>query len=726
MNSSHAKIWHTINFSQLPLHDPMLACLVLLSRYYQNPQTGKTLTARLPLINNKLSIETLPRAAKRAHLNCKEISLPLEEINNNQLPAILLLDDNEVCLMFADEKGIQQVIKPDEQQPYISLDDIKQRYQGNLIEFEPEYQFSERSSQTLKQEKKNWFWSVMKRSLPTYYEVIVASLLINLFALVVPLFTMNVYDRVVPNQAIETMWVLASGVIIIFCFDFAMKSLRAYFLDKAAKRSDIDLSSNIFEHMMGISMMERPKSVGSFANTIQSFETFRDFIASSTITILIDLPFSILFIFIIYLIGGNLFLVPTIVIPFVFFVGIVLQWPLIKLTKMSYKFAAEKQAILFESIYNAESVKTSSAESSLQSRYEQIIKEASANNLKLRFWSNISINLTTFSQQAATVAMVIAGVYKIGWNELTMGALIACTILTGRALAPMAQVASVIMRYFQSVNALNSLDKVMNLSTDYDNNSQYLHRPNLTGNISFKKVNFSFKEDENPVLHDITFGVHAGEKVAIIGRVGSGKSTIAKLILKLYTPTAGSILIDGTDYIQINPADLRQQIAYVPQDVSLFYGTIRDNITIGSPFVDDKELIRACNIAGIGSFTNQHPQGLDRQVGEKGSELSGGQRQAVAIARALLNDPKIIVFDEPTTSMDDNSERIFKAQLKTCLTKNHTMVMITHKYSMLSLVDRIIVVDDGRIVADGPKDAVISALKSGMAIAKGEESDKHD
>jgi len=282
------------------------------------------------------------------------------------------------------------------------------------------------------------------------------------------------------------------------------------------------------------------------------------------------------------------------------------------------------------------------------------------------------------------------------------------------------------MRYFQSVNALTSLDKVMNLTTDYDNNSQYLHRPSLKGYIQFKKVNFTFEEENNPVLHDISFKIQPGERVAIIGRVGSGKSTIAKLVLKLYTPSTGSILVDGTDYLQINPADLRQQIGYVPQDVSLFYGSIRDNITIGSPFVDDKALVRACNIAGVGSFTNNHPQGLDRQVGEKGSELSGGQRQAVAIARALLNNPNIILLDEPTTSMDDNSERLFKAQFEKSLTKANTLLMITHKFSMLSLVNRIIVVDDGIIVADGPKEAVISALKSGMAVAKSEGASQND
>jgi len=338
--------------------------------------------------------------------------------------------------------------------------------------------------------------------------------------------------------------------------------------------------------------------------------------------------------------------------------------------------------------------------------------------MKLRVVSNTSVNLTALAQQASTIIIVIAGVYKISEGEMTTGALIACTILTGRALAPMSQVASLFTRYYQAVNALKSLDRIMQLPVDVSESSHFLNRPVLAGQVEFKQVCFNYSDNKLAILRAITMSIKAGEKVAIIGRVGSGKSTLARLILKLYMPTEGTILLDGTDYRQINPDDLRQQIGYVPQDVTLFYGSVRENIIIGAPFIDDASLLTAANVAGVGAFTNKHPDGFDRQVGEKGSELSGGQRQAVAIARALLRNPKLILMDEPTSAMDDNSEKRLKHELRAFLTDKHTLILVTHKLSMLELVDRIIVLDDGKLVADGAKESVLSALRSGMTVDK--------
>lgn len=379
---------------------------------------------------------------------------------------------------------------------------------------------------------------------------------------------------------------------------------------------------------------------------------------------------------------------------------------------------AEKQAVLFESLHNAEAIKTTSAESGLQHRWENIVQLIAANSSKISHWSSYSSNFSVLIQQASTVTIVIWGVYLIAQGELTLGALIACSILTGRAIAPMTQVANLFTRYYQSVNSLKAIDKIMNLNTDIHEETGYLHRPTLTGNIQFSNVYFSYGDDKTPVLQGLNIKIKAGEKLAIIGRIGSGKSSLARLLLRLYEPTSGMIMIDGTDYRQINPDDLRQQIGYVPQDVSLFYGSVRDNIAVASPFVDDKRFIDVCNVAGIGKFTNKHPQGLDRMVGERGLELSGGQRQSVAISRALLLDPKIIILDEPTSAMDDSSERLFKMNFKKYLTDEHTLILVTHKSSMLELVDRIIVLDEGRVVADGPKEAVLSALKVGVNISK--------
>lgn len=718
MPLARTQSWSHINMELESEKDSLLSCLVLLTRYYQNPFTAKSLIARLPVKKGQLTVDLFERAAARASLETEIIRCKFKKIEKEDLPAVLLMKNHEACLLVTDDEGKRKVIHPHNPKTFTDPDEIIDQYSGEIIVVKPQYKQSARAKETLHRKHKNWFWKVVFKSWSIYSEVLVASLLINLFALVIPLFIMNVYDRVVPNYAIETMWVLASGVGLVFIFDMLLKTLRAYFIDVASKHSDRELSAKIFQQILGLRMNERPKSVGALANTVQSFELFRDFITSGTMTILVDLPFVVIFLLVIYLIGGSLFWIPMLVVPTIFLIGFLLQLPLIRLTRKSYQLSAEKQATLIESLSAIEAVKTTGAESKLQNRWEEIIKLASENGMRLRFISNSSLNITTLAQQVATIFVVIAGVYMISEGELTTGGLIACTILTGRALAPMAQVASLFTRYYQSVNALKSLDKIMQLNTDIDEEDHYLHRPAIQGELEFKNVSFSYYSEKISALNNVSFKVKSGEKIAIIGRVGSGKSTIARLIVKLYEPTEGVIYMDGTDYRQLNPDDLRQQIGYVSQDVTLFYGTIKENISVGAPFIEDKSLLKAAEIAGVTEFTKHHPQGFDRQVGEKGNELSGGQRQAIAMARALLLKPNLLVLDEPTAFMDDNSERRLKKHLKEQLSANGTLVLITHKMSMLELVERIIVVDYGRIVADGSKESVLNALKSGVAVKK--------
>ena len=705
--------WSHIDLGETAENDTLLACLVLLTRYYQNPFSPLSLIARLPLDQNRLTVELFPRAAIRASLDAEVRTLKPAEIDDANIPLVLIKKDNTAVLLIIDDEGKRAIIDPRQPDVKLNISDIEAELSDQVIFVDLQFKHTQRSQDTLTKEPRNWFWKVMIKSWPLYSEVLLASLLVNIFALVIPLFTMNIYDRVVPNNATDTMWVLASGVALVFIFDTLLKTLRSYFIDVANKHTDLELSATIFQQVLGLSMETRPKSVGSLANTVQSFESFRDFITSSTMTVLVDLPFVFIFLFVIYLIGGSLFWIPFIVIPTIFIIGLALQWPLIKLTRKSYQYSAEKQATLFESLSAIETVKTAGAESILQSRWEKIISEASKNSMQLRFVSNSSMSLTNLVQQIATIAMVIAGVYMIANNELTTGALIACTILTGRALAPMAQVSTLFTRYFQSVNALQALNKIMQLETDIGEDAKFLHRPALKGDIDFKQVSFHYRDEEINALNNISFKIKVGERVAIIGRVGSGKSTVGKLILKLYLPSTGTILMDGTDYKQINPDDLRQQIGYVPQDVVLFYGSVRDNICVGAPFIHDGDLLKAAEIAGVTTFTNSHPKGFDRQVGEKGAELSGGQRQAIAVARSLIMKPNILLLDEPTSAMDDNNERQIKKHLHEYLSTDHTLILITHKISMLELVNRIIVLEDGKIIADGSKDAVINALKSG-------------
>lgn len=715
MTNPRRQSWSHVDLTETAEFDPLLACLVLLTRYYRNPSSPLSLTARLPLVNNRLSSEVFPRAAERAGLDAEVKKLALDEIEVSELPMVLLKKDGGAVLLVLDDKDEKTIIDPKTPDKLINPGEIAEELNGKVIAVDLIFKHTHRSEELLKKEKRNWFWSVMIKSWPLYSEVLVASFLVNIFALVIPLFTMNVYDRVVPNHAIDTMWVLASGVAVVFIFDMLLKSLRTYFIDIANKHSDLELSAAIFQQVLGLRMDSRPRSAGSLANTVQSYETFRDFITSSTMTVFVDLPFVIIFLIVIYIIGGSLVWIPFVVIPLILVIGLTLQWPLIRLTRKSYQYASEKQATLFESLSAIETVKTTGAESVLQSRWERIIKESSKNSMHLRFISNTSISITNLSQQIATIAMVIVGVYMISDGELTTGALIACTILAGRALAPMAQVSTLFTRYFQSVNALNSLDNIMQKDIDLADDMHFLHRPALKGNVEFKNIDFQYKKDDIQILSNINFKIKTGERVAIIGRVGSGKSTIGKLLLKLYLPTEGTIYLDGTDYKQINPDDLRQQVGYVAQDVILFYGSVRDNICVGAPYINDSALIKAAEIAGVGQFTNNHPKGFDRQVGEKGAELSGGQRQCIAIARALVTDPKILLLDEPTSAMDDNNERQIKMKLNEYLSDNHTLILITHKLSMLELVNRIIVLEHGKIIADGSKESVLNALKAGVS-----------
>jgi len=566
---------------------------------------------------------------------------------------------------------------------------------------------------------KHWFWGTILRFWPIYGEVFLASILLNSFALASPLFVMNVYDRVVPNRAIETLWVLAIGVATVFIFDLLLRSLRGYFIDMAGKKADVILSATIFEKVMGIKMASRSNSVGSFANNMHEFESFREFFTSATLTTLIDLPFMFLFIFVIWTISGELAYVPLVAIPLGIMVSLIIQVPLGRTIQNLFRHSGQKSATLIETLTGLETIKSIGAESQIQRKWEQTIGFIAKYSQSSRLLSSMAVNFTAFLQQMASVCVVVFGVYKIAEGDITMGALIASTILTGRALAPLGQVAGILTRYHQSKAALSSLNNLMSLPVERPSGREFLHRPNFKGNIEFKKVSFRYPEQPMDALSEVTFSIKQGEKVAFIGRIGSGKSSIEKLLLGLYEPMEGSILLDGTDIRQIDPVDLRRNIGYAPQDVVLFFGSIRDNIVMGAPFADDGAVIKAAEIAGVTEFVNRHPAGFDLPVGERGEGLSGGQRQSVAVARALLLDCPVLVLDEPTNAMDNSTEEQFKSKLQSHLA-DKTMILVTHKASLLSLVSRIIVMDQGRLVADGPRDQILAALKNGhIKVSKG-------
>lgn len=698
-----------------PIEDGLLSALLCTCKLLHNPQSIETLTAGLPLVNNQLTPALFIRAAERAGMAAALVKRPLEDISNLVLPAILLLNDQKTCVLISKSNNHYQIVLPetDNGEKTVSFEELQTEYTGSAFFVQLKHQFDQRTADAITPTTKHWFWDVVFKSWPIYIEVIIASLSINLFALVSPLFVMNVYDRVVSNHALETLWVLAIGVAIVYSFDFIMKALRGYFIDAAGKRSDIILSATIFEKIMAIRMEAKPASVGAFANNLHEFESFRDFLTSATLTTLIDLPFLFIFLGIIAVIGGNLIYIPLAILPLAILGGLATQGPLKRSAAELFKYSAQKNATLIEALSNLDMLKSLGAEGQMQRQWEQNINQMARLSIKARFYSSIAVNLTAFFQQIASIGIIILGVYKIADGDLTTGGLIACTLLSGRAVAPIGQVAALLTRFHQAKASLASLNHLMALPVERDSGRNFLHRPAFKGNIEFKNVSFNYPDQPTKALDNVSFKISAGEKVGLIGRIGSGKSTIEKLMLAFYQQQEGSILIDDTDSRQLDPAELRRQIGYVPQDISLIYGSIKDNITLGATFVNDEAILNAAEVAGVTQFVNKHPAGFDMPVGERGAALSGGQRQSVAVARAMLLKPAIYILDEPTNAMDNSTEEAFKDRFAKQLSSN-TLILVTHRASLLTLVDRLIVLDGGHIVADGPKQQVLDALKQGQ------------
>ncbi|QUJ69403.1 type I secretion system permease/ATPase (plasmid) [Photobacterium sp. GJ3] len=698
------------------MSDPLLTALIYVSRHYGVSNTPDALIADLPLADGQLTPFLLPRAAEKAGLEAREEKLPLHQLPALLLPAILLLKGNQACVLLGIDHEKQQaaILAPhlEQEERWVPFSELSQTYSGHLFLLKKRFRYDERSPELLKSREGHWFWGTLWQSRNIYRDVLIASVLINLFAIATPLFTRLVYDKIVPNQAFDSLWVLASGITIVFAFDFLLKLLRSYFIDVAGKKSDILISARIFAKVMGIRMESRPPSVGAFARHLQEFEAIREFFTSATIASLIDLPFAILFLVVIWLIAGPLVIVPVIAVVFLMLYSLLVQRPLRRTIEEGSRLASQKHANLIESLSGLDTIKRYEAQSQFQYKWEEAVAHIANWSIKSRRLTDSVQNTAGFSQQFVTVAMIVFGVYLIAAGELTMGGLIAVSMLSSRAIGPMVQLAVLSTRYHQAKSAKAIIEQLMAMPVEQEANKRFIHRAALQGRIQFSQVSFQYPGQQRMAIQDLSFTIEPGEKVAVIGKVGSGKTTLERLIMGLYKPTAGAISLDDTDIGQLHPTDIRRNIGSVPQDLMLFYGSIRDNIALGRPQASDEAIIRAAERAGVTAFTRQDEAGLDRQVGEGGQSLSGGQKQAIAIARALLSDPQVLVMDEPSSSMDNKSELDLKNVLRQ-LGADETLILFTHRMSMLDVVDRILVLEQGQLVADGPKDQVLRQLREG-------------
>jgi ATP-binding cassette subfamily C protein LapB len=697
--------------------DQLLACLVWLGKHFNKPNTPHTILSGLPIDDGGLSLELFSRAAEKIGIVSRLVEIPQDKITSASLPIVALIEDsNAVVITAVDaEKNVFGVVYPaiSDTPVEVSFADFEGAYSGASIFVKPEYKDA---SHAAVKSSEHWLLGPLKENKKIYKEVLLAAFFVNVFALALPFFTMNVYDRVVPNQAFETLWVLASGLFIVLLSDLILKVVRAYFLDLGGKRVDSRISANLMENVLDTRLAAKHISTGAFASNFRSYEFVRDFITSASITAFIDFPFTLLFVIVIGWIS------PWFVLPLLAGMGVIVTYALVTHKKMealsesTMAASAVKNSILIESLSGIETIKSMAAENRFQKKWEDSVNHLSRVGVDLGFLSSSNHSVALFSQQAVFLSVIIIGVYLIASGSLSMGGLIAASMLSNRAMAPFGQVASLLVQTHHVKGAIKTIDEILEQPVESVCTSKVIARPTLKGRIEFRDVSFSYPGTDEWALRNVSFVIEPGEHVAILGKNGMGKSTVEKLIMGLFLPTEGCVLIDGVDIRQLDLGGMRKQIGYVPQVVSLFCGSLRENITLNCPMASDQQLLRASKLADLCEFVNTHPLGFDLGVSERGDCLSGGQRQAVGLARAMINNPSVLLLDEPTSSMDNSSEFRVKENLK-AYAKNKTLILISHRTTTLELVNRILVLDQQRLVADGNREDVIDALKTGKIVS---------
>ena len=692
-------------------YQPWLKAMLTVAKHYRIEPSEERVRLQLDWNQNQNLDEVLILISRQVGLNLRKASFSQDVLNPWRLPVMIELQDGQVAVIDkVDNEGNASVqISGDQGLAQSFSTEMLRQHVKSVYILRPETSVPDaRVDDYIKPYEESWFWSIVLRDWKRYMDIMLASLFANTLALATIVFSMQVYDRVIPSQSIPTLWVLAGGVLIAAIFEFILRVSRIYLSDIIGKRADLKVSDRVFGHALRIKNKERPRSTGTFISQIRELEGVRELVTSSTIGAIADLPFFILFLAIFYIIGGNLFWVMLVITPLMILPGILAQKTLAKLAKEGMRESSIRNAILVEAVQGIEDIKLLRAESRFQNQWNHMNEVSADISMRQRKITGM-MNAWTQKLQGLTYGIVVlVGCFAVMDGEMSTGALVACSILSSRMLAPISQITGVLGRWQQAKVAKSSLDELMKKGVDQPDRGHLIHRPVIHGDYELKNVLFQYgDEDPKPSVAIAKLNIKAGEKVAILGRNGAGKSTLLQLLAGMQVPVKGKVTLDSLDMELIDPADIRRDMGLLNQNAHMFYGTIRENLTLGAPLATDEDIIRALQVTGGISIVQEKKEGLDHLVLEGGVGFSGGQKQALLLARLLIRQPNILLLDEPTAAIDDVSEKLLIDHLKKWL-GNRTLVVATHRKAVLSLVDRIIVMSDGKIVMDGPRDVVLN------------------
>jgi ATP-binding cassette subfamily C protein LapB len=701
--------------------DPVLDCLAYIARQADRPSSPVLLRAGLALSpDGRLPFHQVEPALEQVGMRADPIARALKNWPSAKCPAVLELEEDRaaVLLEVRDRDGL--VYAPGLAEPvWVKLAEIEPAYTGRavVVEVDPTRE-RENERPWDEAKRRHWFWSEIWKVRREFWPVLLAALIVNMLAFAMPLFTMNVYDRVIPNKAAATLWVLALGVLLALVFDFTLRIARSRLIDEVARKLDARLSQKLFEKVMNLPMSDRQGSTGALARRVSDYEMVRDFFASTTVVLAVDLTFMVLFLAFITFVGGWLVLVPIAGVVIMLTAGMSLQRQMGKVALDAQADASLQHSVLVESISGAETLKAARAEGQMLGRWRRYSAMSAATSERMRKLSAVAVNLASISQQSISVGLLVGGFYRFQTGDMSMGAIIAIIMISGRSLQPVGQLAFLITRGKQAFATLASLQRMMEAEDERQGALRSIVPEIRAGHVEFRGVSFRYPNASRDSLSNLNLKIEPGERIGVIGRVASGKSTLGRVLCGLYAPTSGEMLVDGLDSRQYHPHQLREAFRFVSQDADVFSGSVRDNLMLGAAQADDSQLIDAVVRSGADIFLSRDAAGFDLPVGERGARLSGGQRSLLVLARALVSPSKLLFLDEPTGSMDTQTELYFIEHLKTALATDQSLIVATHRHNMLSILNRLIVIDGGRIIADGPRDEVLKHLQGAAASAQ--------